>query len=191
MTLFQDARVLVFLADYAAPDGGGKLNAIGVAFNLAGVQPGGVTAPQHLAVIVDVPKKYIGVEFPLLIELRRDDTNEVVTIAGPSGAPDSLRIQQLVKAEPIQTPPGAYIPDDVGSRVQFVMNFPAGLPLQGGVSYTWRVELEGQHRPGWDAKFHVVGPPPPPVIGGPSGPGSLPGVQPPFGSTDDSPPPES
>lgn len=66
MSAFEDARVLIFIADYAGVDAGGKINAIGAAFNVTGVQPqGGLTPPQHVVVVIEVPtsghvRKFVG-----------------------------------------------------------------------------------------------------------------------------------
>lgn len=171
MSAFHDARVLIFVADYAGVDAGGKINAIGAAFNLTGLQPqGGLTPPQYVVVVIDVPTKYVGTEFPVSIELRRDDLNQAVTVLGPAGQQDALRFQQIVRPETPQVPPGAQLPTGVFSRVQFVLAFPTGLQLQPGISYRWRVEIEGQNHPTWDAGFHVLAPAPGPVFGGPVGP---------------------
>lgn len=179
MSVFAECRLVVLLADYAIADAGGKLNILGAGFNISGIQPTGLTGPQYIVVMIDVPAKSIGQEFPLGLELRDDATGKTVTVSGPTGDPDALRVQQLVKAKPPHIA-GVYLPSTLWSRVQMVMGFPNGLPLQPGGVYHWRAEVEGQHRPGWSAHFHVAGPPPPAVIGGPAnveGAGDVPGVE--------------
>jgi hypothetical protein len=171
MSVFQDARVLIFVADYAGVDAGQKINAIGAAFNLTGLQAQtGLIPPQHVVVIIDVPTKYVGTDFAVSIELRRDDLNQAVTVPGPAGKAEAMRIQQIVRPERPQVPAGAHFPSDLYARIQFALAFPTGLQLQSGVTYRWRVEIEGQTRPGWDAVFHVLAPAPGPVFGGPSAP---------------------
>lgn len=171
MSVFQDARVLIFLADYAGVDASGKINAIGAAFNITGLQPqGGLTPPQYVVVVIDVPTKYVGTEFPISIELRRQDLNQAVMVVGPTGQQDAMRFQQVLRVNPVQLSPDVQIPAGIYSRQQMVLAFPTGLQLPAGVEYRWRVEIEGQNRAGWDAGFHVLAPAPGPVFGGPAEP---------------------
>lgn len=169
MSAYDDARVAIFVADYGSDEGTGKINAIGVGFRVVGLSPEGLTAPQTVIVLVDIPAQYVNTEFPISLDLRRADTGELVQVIGPNGSPDTLRVQQMVRV----TPPniqGAYLPPDFGGRVQMVAAFPMGLQLQAGVTYNWHFEIEGQHRQDWTVEFHVVGPPPQPVFGGPATP---------------------
>jgi hypothetical protein len=169
MSIFSDCRVVVLLADYAVADSAGKLNILGTGFTITAVQPAtGLTAAMYVVIMMDVPSKYVGQDFPVGVELQDDTTGQTVVVAGPTGSPDALRVQQLVKADPPHVA-GVYLPPSLWSRVQLVMGFPNGLPLKPGGFYKWRVEVETQHRPGWSAHFHVAGPPPPPVFGGPTG----------------------
>ena len=117
-----------------------------------------------------MPSRYAGTEFPVSIELRREDLNQAVTLLQPTGQQEAIRFQQIIRPEQPHVPAGAQLPSDVYSRVQFVLAFPTGLQLLPGVTYRWLVEVEGQTRPGWDAYFHVLAPAPGPVFGGPAGP---------------------
>lgn len=180
MGIFEDCRAFIFVADYISADASGKLTAIGLGFSISGVQPTGMSIPQHVGVIIDVPAKYNGNEFAVTVELRDDETGKAVAMPGPSGSPEAIRIQQLAKAQ-MPTIRGTYLPSSLPCRVQAILAFPNGLPLQLGKSYTWKLEIDGQHRKGWEAGFHVAGPPPPPVVGGPIGPsdiGPLPALPP-------------
>lgn len=175
MGLVEDCRVTLIVADYIGVDAASKLNAIGAGFSITGLQPTGLTAPMYVGVLVDVPPAFHGQEFPLSLELRDVEGNSVVTMTGPSGAPEALRVQSMVTPErPVL--PGTYLPPAMFARVQVVIGFQNGLPLSAGRFYEWRVEIEGQHRKGWIARFHVTGPPPPPVVGGPAGPSSIPNI---------------
>ena len=171
MSVFEDARVLLFVADYAGVDAAQKINAIGAAFTLTGLQPqSGLTPPQHVVVVIDVPVTYVGTDFAVAIELRRDDIDQAVTVPGPAGQPEAMRIQQIVRPERPHVPQGAQMPSGLYARIQYVLAFPTGLQLQPGVTYRWRVEIEGQTKPGWDTVFHVLAPAPGPIFGGPSAP---------------------
>lgn len=175
MAISDDVLVTVLLADYVGVDASGKVNAIGAGFGVAGLSPNGLTAPQHVAVLVDVPGGYAGEETSVTLELRNDRTGQVVSLPSPSGQAEAVRISQLMQ---IQAPerPGVYLPRDVRVRQHLLVNFGNGLPLSPGTSYQWRVDVDGVHRQDWGAFFYVLGPPPGPVIGGPAGASDIPGV---------------
>lgn len=178
MALADDAVVQVFIADHVGIDGGGKLNALGAGFMVSGLQPTGLTSPQAIAVTIDVPSRYVGQDFTLSLELRNEANGSVVTVPGPSGSPEALRLVQLSKVERPNIP-GLHLPPGVPTRVQVVTAFVNGLPLSLGTQYTWRVEIDSQHHKGWTATFYVPGPPPGPVFGGPAQPTDIPGFTPP------------
>jgi len=177
VALLDEARVTVLLADYVAVDAGGKLTAVGAAFTLTGLQPDGHTPPMHVAVLVDVPGPLVGQDFSMSVSLRDDESGAPVLVPGPSGEPEPLRIAQVMRAQPPNVP-GLQLPPSLPGRVQVVLGFPAGLPLEVGHSYRWSVELDGASRPEWSAPFHVPAPAPGPVFGGPSGPASIPNFPP-------------
>lgn len=170
MSLAEDAQALLFVADYVALDASGKVNALGLAFNLCPITAQGVTPPHMLFAVVDVPRKHAGETASICLELKDRATGQTVALPGPTGAQDAVRIQQLVRFEAPSSPPGAMISDDVGCRWQGVLAFSNGLPLVPGHSYDWRLEVDGQKRKGWVASFHVLAPQPGPVIGGTAGP---------------------
>lgn len=168
MSLVEEARVVVLVADYIAADASNKLNFIGAGFQLAGHDAQtGVIAPQHVAVIVDLPAKHHDTDVSLGVELRNRDTDQVVHVPGPMES-QTMRIQQVVR--PMRpSMPGVWLPDTLPCRVQYLLQFPGGLPLPAGHGYYWRVELDGNHRKDWKSEFYVPGPPPGPVFGGPAG----------------------
>lgn len=178
MSIFQDAHVVVFLADYVGIDTSSKINALGAGFTLSGWQ-NGVAAPQHVAVMVDVPGKYVGQEFALTLELRDETADRAVQVPGQSGQLEALRMQQVARVEPPVAAPGIYLPQAMFSRTQVVLGFPTGISLAPSNFYAWRVEIDGQTRKDWRAPFYVPGPPPGPVFGGPTGPSDIPGMPPP------------
>lgn len=179
MTIFQDAQVNFVLADFANIDGVGKLNIIGGGISFIGSQgPQGPTSPFTVVASVLVPSKYVNQQYALTVELHDVTTGKVVTLPiGPAGQMQALRAQQVVNVAPVQVDQGMAVPDDVMVQQSVVMSFESGLPLPAGHSYEWKVQIDGQHRPGWWHRFHVLAPAPPPVFGGPVG-GSpvIPGV---------------
>jgi hypothetical protein len=170
-----DARVTVLLADYISVDAAGKLTAVGAAFLLTPLQQDGTTPPLHLAVLVDVPSSHLGQDFAMSLSLRDADSGEPVLVPGPSGAPEPLQIAQVMRAQ-APTVPGLHLPTTLPGRVQMVLGFLQGLPLEAGRTYRFGVELDGHSRDEWSAVFHVPGSPPPPVFGGPLSPTSIPGM---------------
>jgi hypothetical protein len=173
--LVDSARVIVLLADFIAVDSAGKLTAVGAAFSLTGLQPDGHTPPMHVACLVDVPGEHVGKDFSLGLSLRDDDSGQPVLVPGQSGELEPLQVAQVMRAQPPAVP-GMAVPAHVPGRVQVVLGFPQGLPLQVGHTYRWSVEVDGRSKPEWSAVFHVPAPAPGPVFGGPLGPASLPNL---------------
>lgn len=171
--VLDDAQVTVLLADYVAVDAAGKLTAVGAGFSLTPLQPDGHTPPMHIAVLVDVPPKHVGQDFSLSLSLRDAESGDPVLVPGPSGEHEPLQIAQVMRAQPPNAP-GMHLPSTLPGRVQIVLGFIQGLPLQAGRTYRFAVELDGRSRPEWSASFHVPGAPPGPVFGGPVGPASIP-----------------
>lgn len=176
MPLSTDAHVTIFLADFANTDSSQKVNALGAGFMITGLQPNGFTAPQSVTLLVDIPGRYAGDEMRVTLELRDERSNSIVTVPGPSGANEALRIEQLAKVERMAIP-GVWLPSDLWMRYQLQVGFQNGLPLAGGVGYVWHVEIDGQHRKDWTCRFYVPGPAPAPVFGGPVGPAEIPDVE--------------
>lgn len=167
MPLADDVFVSIILGDYVAIDAAGKLNILGGGFIMTSIQTTGTTVPMYVATIIDVPSEHLGHEFAVSVELRDLATDSVVMLTGPSGNLEALRVQQLFKADRM-VGPGIYLPESMFGRCQSLLGFANGIPLTPGHTYAWSVEVNGQHRKPWIAKFHVLGPPPPPVIGGPA-----------------------
>jgi hypothetical protein len=162
MSIGEEARAQLILADYANADAAQKLNLLGGGWQVTGITQSGLTAPQALVAAIEVPERYAGEEFPISISLV-DEAGESVKVPTPSGTIEALRIAQLVKAERPNVP-GILLHGKVWSRVQVILNFSGGLPLRPGESYTWRLEVGGHHDPQWRASFYVAAPPQP-VLG--------------------------
>ncbi|MGL5826275.1 MAG: hypothetical protein ACRCYU_15900 [Nocardioides sp.] len=170
MSIFSECRVVLFVADYAGVDPTGKVNAVGALFNVTQIDAGsGMTPPQHLVVLIEVPPKYVNDTFTLVIDLRDVATGEVVTTATPTG-PQALRVSQTVRVELPVLSRGVQVPTDLRARSMSALAFPTGLPLKPGAGYRWRVEIDGQSRPQWYAEFHVLESTPMPRVGGPAQP---------------------
>jgi len=179
VSTYTDAHLIVFAADYVGADSTGKLSAFGLGFQIAGF--GGslgqepAAAPQHVALQATFPAKHAGTDVSLSLTLHDDTNGSIVQVPSFSGAPDSLRIQQVCRLER-PSAPGVYLPSEMPIRINMQVAFPAGLPLRPGQFYSWRAEVDGQGRKDWRASFYTAGPPPLPVIGGSAGPASIPNM---------------
>lgn len=183
MSMFSEAHVTVLIGDYISVDlGSGKVYGLGLGFQfLPANPPTNLTPPMSLGVLIDIPSSYAGQQVPVVIELRDLTLNQVVSFTPPGGSgPEALRIQQLML---VNKPAilGVYVPDTVPARLQAAITFPNGVMVVPGHRYAWKLEIEGQTRPGWSAEFHVLDSQPPPLFGGPTGrsPSDLPQVFPP------------
>lgn len=177
--IFEAARVYIYTGDYIAADPTGKLNAIGLSANLLSIQPNlspPVSAPLSIAVIIEIPRRFAGEQFNWAVELRDLTTDSAVLVpSAPDGRLEALRIQQLSKAE-FPNIPGLVLPEEMPCRVTLAMQLGTGLPLTPNHAYEWRVSVDGSRRKSWGSVFCVLGPPPPPIVGGPAGPASIPNL---------------
>jgi hypothetical protein len=157
------ARVSVLLADYALTDAINKVNVLGAGWAVTGLEPQtGMTAPQCLVVLIDVPPAHYGESFTVGIQLR-DSSGGLVEMPGPAGQLQPLRIAQISRVEE-PTVPG--VPRGIlWAHSNFVFSLVNGLPLRPDEMYTWHVEIDGEERSHWAASFFVAAPVPPPVVG--------------------------
>lgn len=164
--LAEKARVSVLLADYASADAIGKINVLGAGFALCGIDvQTGAIPPQTLVVLIDILPEFYGEDFTLSVALR-DSSGNPVEIPGPAGAPQPMRVAQVIRAETPVFPPGTNVPKDVvWAHAQLCLQLMNGLPLKAGDYYTWSVQLDGTDREDWAVSFYVAGPPPPVVLG--------------------------
>jgi len=163
--VFEGATVRLLLADYAAVDAAGKLNVIGGGITLVGFNPqAGLTAPFAVVVSVSVPPELYGAECSVEIVLE-DDGGGAVSLPGPAGEVQSIRVGQAVIFErPVFN--GSHVPQGaIRARTHWVMAFSTGLPLAIGQRYVWRVRIDHETRPDWTEEFFVPGPMPGPVFG--------------------------
>ena len=159
MSIGDEARACLILADYANADAAQKLNLLGGGWQVTALTQAGLTPPQALVPGIEVPERYSGTEFPVSLALF-DEAGGHVKMSTPSGSLEALRIAQLVKAERPNVP-GVLLHAKVWSRVQVILNFANGLPLPAGQSYTWSLEIDGYHNPQWRTAFYVAAPPQP------------------------------
>lgn len=181
MTLESDARVHFILADYASIDAAGKLNVIGGGVQFIGSRgPGQSSARFTTVAVVHVPAHYANATYAFSLQLQDLSSGYPVMIPTGSGQLQPVRAQQAITVPAVHVPPGKAVPVDVLQSHTTVLEFDNGLPLPEGHSFEWQVEINGHSDPAWSHRFHVLGDAPGPVFGGPNGPTSIPGVEPPF-----------
>lgn len=130
----------ILLADYVSVDAAGKLNIIGGGIRFVGVDPNtGATSALGLLVVLNSP---LSGDSPAVEILLTTATGQVMSLPGPDGKNQPLRIAQNVDfAEPAL--PGVAVPKgSVPSTVQIALNFANGLPLKAGYSYQFRVQVD-------------------------------------------------
>jgi hypothetical protein len=160
----EDAVVRLLMADYAAVDAAGKVNIIGGGISGLGYQPNiGVTSAFALVAWIIVPPKHYHAECAVEIVLE-DVSGNVVSLPGPAGNPQAVRIGQAVRFDEAKSPPGV-VRGALPSRTQWVMAFANGLPLPMGQKYRWRIKIDTQTRDAWTEDFVVSGVDPTPVFG--------------------------
>lgn len=158
------ASVRILLADYAASDAASKLNVIGGGVTVLGFVPAmNQTAPFTVVVTVSVPPSHYNHECALELVLE-DALGNPVSLPGPTGEAQIMRVGQLIKFEEPKTQTG--IPrGSLRSRHQWVLGFSIGLPLALGQRYIWRVKIDHETRDDWTEEFFLPGPNPGLVVG--------------------------
>lgn len=185
MSLESEARVQFVLADYASVDVAGKLNVIGGGITFIGSQGAGQpSSPFTLAVTVAVPGAYASQTYVVAVELQDLTTGTVVQLPTQAGGMEPIRAQQAVTVPHPTVAPGMAVPPDAMQEHKLILQFSDGLPLSPGRSYEWQVRINEKSDKAWGQRFHVLGQAPGPVFGGPNGPSSIPGVSPPFPTSD-------
>lgn len=124
-------RASIILADFAETDQAGKVHMLGAGWSVTGPQ----AAPQAVVGFIQVPPELA--EAPIVFTLRlADQAGELVEIPGPAGA---QRLELTGQVE-------ATVPEEWDQAtelsVAFSVNFT--LPLAGGQSYTWSLEVDGK-----------------------------------------------
>ncbi|MCM3657771.1 hypothetical protein M3147_10960 [Agromyces mediolanus] len=161
----QAATVNIVLADFANNDAGGKGNIIGAGITLVGFDfQQGVTSKFAIWISVRIPIEFCPAEFPLEMAIVDADDN-LVSLPGPAGESQPLRIAQIVSVERPNVQVPAALRDHVGGQIQFVFDFNNGLPLAPNGRYEVRVRLDGDDSRTWKYSFAVVGQAPGPVVG--------------------------
>lgn len=159
-----NCTVAAILADYASVDAAGKANLIGAGISFLGFdQQFNVTAPFALYVEVSTPLPNNHESEAILEIVLADSTGKPVELPGQHGAPEAIRISNIVDFK-ITQPPGTMKPTkDFPSKNLTAINFANGLTLIPGVHYQWIVKVDGVSKA--STSFQIPRPSAPPVIG--------------------------
>lgn len=141
LAVLRDAKVTMFLADYAQV-ADGKLNTIGGGWTIIG-QP---QVPYYIAMLIEMPWTSAGVRHTLKLELI-DDEGCAVTVRTPEGNDEPVTIAGQFDLAPA-----------VGLKRGTPLVLPAALPippfpLAPGGRYEWRLEVNGQTHEDWRIGF--------------------------------------
>jgi len=163
VSIADDVRATVLIADFASPDPQSKINIVGAGWQITGIAASGLTPALAVVGLIELPPRYVGDEVAVSLALT-DEAGELVKMAGPVGEPTAMRVQQLLKMERPSVP-GVLLGDRVWTKASTVLYFANGLPLQQNQAYEWSLEVDGVANQQWIARFFVAGSPPGPVIG--------------------------
>src|SRR5262249_2991920 len=155
---------MTVLADYAVADASQKANILGAGWQITGLAATGMTPGCAVVVFVEIPARYRGEQFAIVIPLMNEAAQPVMLPAIAGGELQAIRMQQLATVNPPLLP-GVHLPTNMPSRVQYIIQLQNGLPLPPNQLYRWEVEIDGNKRLDWNYWFYVAGPPPGPVIG--------------------------
>ena len=164
MSISNDARLWVMVADHVASETGVKQNMIGVGWTVMPLRDGHATHPMGVSVIVDVPTKHKGEDFTLEIFLRDEDSGLPVSVPSAEGEPPQvIRMSQVVRVN-ADFAPG--IPVDL-MPFRYLSHFalPIGLPLTPGHVYSWVARIDGNADGEASCRFFVPRLSQGPVIG--------------------------
>jgi len=157
----QAIRGHILIADFANVDAASKVNILGGNLSFLGTGPDGMTAPVTVYAILISPS---ALDEPVAVEIVLvDASGHPVLMPTQDGKTQALRVAQNIEFQ-APTLPGILIPKgSVETSSQMILNFPNGLPLQSGSSYTWRLQVD--HDVIASAAFYIPQPPAAPVIG--------------------------
>lgn len=136
----------VLLADFAQADGGsGKVSALGLGWTVTSTP----TPPQAVVILLRVGWNETNRPHELELTLLTADGEHAVVAPGPFGDQPLVIEATFEVGRPAGIPEGSDIDHD------FALNLSAGLPLEAGARYEWRLRIDDHHEESWTAPFQV------------------------------------
>lgn len=153
----ESARVAILVADYLTQGLGGKLTIVGAGITIVNCDPNtGQSAPLSVVATVTFDPKFVGAAPEVQFTLETED-GVVFEVPRPGADPLPLRLAADNNPLGLTTLDGFHIPPDaVRPKLQMLMQFQTGLPLQPGQRYVWRITVDGETRDEWTEPLYVV-----------------------------------
>jgi hypothetical protein len=127
----------LLLANSAEPTPTGTVSALGIGWSMISTP----TPPVALVILIKVPWDVTNVKHELLLKLVDADGHDVMLGVTPFGDPAPLEIRgEFEVGRPAGLPHGTAIDQAMP------INVGAGLPLVPGLSYEWRLIIDGEER---------------------------------------------
>jgi hypothetical protein len=137
-------KITVLLADAAQVDPSGKAHALGLGWTETGTP----TPPMALLLLVEVEWHEANTPHHLVAELHTQD-GQLVLVQGEEGA-ESVRFDADIE---VGRPAG--LPHGSPLNVAFAVNVGAGVPLEAGERYRWRVTTTAEPDDDFGVSFLV------------------------------------
>lgn len=135
----------ILLADFAQADGQGKIGALGLGWSVTGTP----TPPQAVIVLLRVGWTEANRPHKLEVSLLTADGENAVMAPGPFNE-QPLKVEATFEVgRPVGIPEGSDIDHNLAVGIG------AGLPLEAGRRYEWRLSIDGTHDESWSAPFFV------------------------------------
>lgn len=154
------AHVTFVVADYMAVGPQSKLTFVGAGISFVSVDPmSGQSAPLSICATATFHPKFVGESPQVVLTL---ETEDGAVLELPARA-DQLEGQPVRVEVGSATPlaqtviDGFEIPADaIRPKVNVLMQFQNGLPLQPGHRYVWRITIDGETRDDWTESIYVA-----------------------------------
>ena len=171
----RSARVNFTVADYVAPGQSNKMTIVGAGITIVVCNPATRrTAPISVIATISFDAKFLGESPNVELSLEADDGTVVEVPTIVEGSPDQttpglspLRVDGASLLQPTVLDGLDISADAVRPKVQLLMQFQNGLPLEPGRRYLWRITIDDETRDEWTDWMYVptaaIGPGP--VVG--------------------------
>jgi hypothetical protein len=155
----ESAHVRIVLADYVVADQQGKVTLVGAGLSIFSVNlETEATSPFGVWASVTFPPDFVGYSptIELLLEAEDGTVVQLPNISGDQKQSRALRVATYEPLPPTVLPPGIHIPPRVArSKAQILLQFQAGLKLDTGQLYRWRVTVDGFSRDDWTEMMYI------------------------------------
>lgn len=135
---------VLLLADAAQADANNKVHALGLGWSVTTTP----TPPAALVALIKVPWHATNQKHTAVLRLLDADGHPVVL-----GGPDGGEVIEVSSDFEVGRPPG--VPLGTPMDLPIVIGLGPGMPLAGEAHYVWQLEIDGEVRENWSARFYV------------------------------------